>query len=66
MVRKLLLFLLHLWVGKPYGSADQGTRQAVAAPLGQRAVFCRAGSAVGEQFAANVRQAGLFANAAVP
>ncbi|HPH95316.1 MAG TPA: alpha-glucosidase [Anaerolineaceae bacterium] len=51
---------VNLWTGEVTVSASAGTTLTVAAPLGQPAVFYPEGSAVGEQFAANLRAAGLI------
>lgn len=50
---------VHLWTGDHFAS-DDGQTVTVAAPMGQPAVFYRADSEVGMQFAANVRAAGLL------
>ena len=51
---------VHLWSGKKYGDPVKGTYVTVDAPIGKPGVFYRAGSAVGEKFATNLRQAGLL------
>lgn len=50
----------HLWTGRTYDTIEKGIRIAVLAPLGQPGVFCRQGSAVAEQFLANLRADGLL------
>lgn len=50
----------HLWSGTTYGDTQRGTWITVDAPLGQPAVFFRAGSPVGAQIVANLRSEGLL------
>ncbi|MCC6905514.1 MAG: alpha-glucosidase, partial [Anaerolineae bacterium] len=50
---------VHVWSGETYTG---GQRVRVDAPVGQPAVFYPAGSAVGEQFTANLQSAGLIGN----
>ncbi len=51
---------VHLWTGGVYGSAQRGKNVTVAAPLGQPGVFYKEGSAVAEQFLANLRREGVI------
>ncbi len=54
---------VHVWSGQVFGSSTRGTHVSVPAPIGEPAVFHREGSAVGEQFVANLRAAGLLSAA---
>lgn len=51
---------VNLWTGAVVDSPGAGTTLTVDAPMGQPAVFYLEGSAVGAQFAANLRAAGLL------
>jgi alpha-glucosidase len=50
---------VHLWTGEVYGESE-GTTVTVQADIGEPAVFYRAGSEVGETFAANLAAAGVL------
>jgi alpha-glucosidase len=51
---------VHLWSGDTYGDPAKGIYVTAEAPIGQPAVFYRAGSAEGESLAANLRRAGIL------
>ena len=51
---------LHLWTGTVHGAATTGITTIIPAPLGQPAIFYRAGSDVGAQFAENLRVEGVL------
>jgi alpha-glucosidase len=51
---------VHLWSGAGYGSRERGAWAEIAAPVGRPAVFYRAGSAVGAEFAARLRAEGVL------
>ena len=48
----------HIWTGKLY--TDQGSESWVESPIGQPAVFVKAGSLVGETFLKNLRNLNIF------
>jgi alpha-glucosidase len=50
---------IHVWTGERYGDAEDGTHVTVDAPVGEPAVFYRAGSEVGEQFVATLEEQGV-------
>ncbi|HEX5849905.1 MAG TPA: alpha-glucosidase [Rubrobacter sp.] len=51
---------VHLWTGNKYGSPDRGTYKTFPAPMGEPAVFFRAGSAEGLGFREELRRKGLL------
>jgi alpha-glucosidase (family GH31 glycosyl hydrolase) len=51
---------VHVWSGKTYGSTNKGIWVTLPAPMGEPVVLYHSGSAVGEQFAANLRETGLL------
>ncbi|MFP4345321.1 MAG: alpha-glucosidase [Anaerolineales bacterium] len=51
---------VHLWSGQRYEVETEGLWVTVPAPLGEPGVFYREGSAVGERFVANLREAGIL------
>ena len=65
-VRQVRVYLpggrwVHLWTGTVYDSEPAGRWfEDVPAPLGEPGVFYKAGSAVGEAFAANLRAEGII------
>lgn len=58
---------VHVWSGREYGSDAQGMWcDDVPAPLGEPAVFYRAGSEAGRRFVENLQDQGLLPNAEDP
>jgi alpha-glucosidase len=55
---------IHVWSGERFGRIDQGTHVTVDAPLGEPAIFYPVGSAVGEQFANNLKALDVLVAAA--
>jgi len=51
---------IHLWTGETFGSEINGKYITIEAPLGQPAVFYKAGSQVGLQLENNLRSIGLL------
>jgi alpha-glucosidase len=51
---------VHAWSGKKYGESARGSNITVDAPIGKPAVFYCAGSAAGEKFIQNLKQAGVL------
>jgi alpha-glucosidase (family GH31 glycosyl hydrolase) len=51
---------VHLWRGDEYGSPDRGVHETVPAPIGEPAVFFRAGSVEGLGFREELRRGGLL------
>ena len=51
---------VHLWSGAMHGSPARGVDITIAAPIGQPAVFYRAGSPIGAELVARLRDEGLL------
>ncbi len=51
---------VHLWTGQEYGSPESGVRETVPAPIGEPAVFYKAGSDAGRQFREELDRQGML------
>jgi alpha-glucosidase len=51
---------VHLWSGNGYGSLETGARERVSAPIGEPAVFYKAGSETGSRFRERLNRRGLL------